>query len=67
MENKKEVLNEKIRESVRLIPGSFAKCVYCDEQNDLCTKYDLPRYGVVNYIGEYTWKKYCLKNGGCDR
>ena len=52
MENKKN-MKEKSAELVRLIPGSFAKCAYCD--------------GVVNYIGEYTWENYCLKNGGCDR
>lgn len=52
---------------VKLVPGSFSKCYYCDVDNDLCTKYDLPRYGYVRYIGEYTWENYCLKNGGCDR
>lgn len=67
MKNKKEEIEQKGTEAVRLIPGSFAKCSYCDEYNNLCTKYDIPRYGVVNYIGEYTWENYCLRNGGCDR
>lgn len=67
MENKKELMEKKESGSVRLIPGSFAKCAHCDEENNRCKKYDLPRYGLVNYIGEYTWENYCLKNGGCDR
>ena len=50
-----------------LIHGSFSKCYYCDVDNDLCRKYNISRYGYVNYIGEYTWENYCLKNGGCDR
>ncbi len=52
---------------IRLVPGVFSKCSYCDEDNNLCRKYDLPRYGTINYIGEYTWENYCMKNGGCDR
>ena len=52
---------------VTLIPGTFAICPYCDVSNDLCRKYDLPRYGTVRYIGEWTWENYCLKTGGCDR
>lgn len=66
MEIKNEMLDVQVGNAVRLIPGSFANCPYCDEYNELCTKYDLPRYGFVNYIGEYTWENYCLQSGGCD-
>ena len=70
METTKNLLNTQTtteKAKHKLIPGSFSKCYYCDVDNNLCTKYNLPRYGNVNYIGEYTWENYCLKNGGCDR
>ena len=67
MKNTNENKNKKELAVVKLVPGSFSKCYYCDVANDLCTKYNLSRYGYVNYIGEYTWENYCLKNGGCDR
>lgn len=65
MKNKIEIKKEIT--TVKLVPGAFSKCVYCDEYNNLCTKYDLPRYGYIRYIGEYTWENYCLKNGDCDK
>ena len=67
MKNANETKNTKELTVVKLVPGSFSKCYYCDVANDLCTKYNLSRYGYINYIGEYTWENYCLKNGGCDR
>ena len=69
MKNTNEIknTNQKATPVVKLVPGSFSKCYYCDVANDLCTKYNLSRYGYINYIGEYTWENYCLKNGGCDR
>lgn len=67
MKNAHETKNTKELTVVKLVPGSFSKCYYCDVDNNLCTKYNLSRYGYINYIGEYTWENYCLKNGGCDR
>ena len=67
MENLNKKTAKKENEVKHLIPGSFSKCYYCDVDNDLCRKYNISRYGFVNYIGEYTWENYCLKNGGCDR
>ena len=51
---------------VTLIPGSFSLCYYCDVDNELCRKYNIPKKGW-NEIGDWTWENYCLKNGGCDR
>ncbi len=52
---------------ILLIPGAFSKCYYCDVDNELCKKYNLPKHGFINEIGDWTWENYCLKNGGCDR
>lgn len=49
--------------TVKLVPGKFSKCYYCDVDNNLCTKYNQTRWS----IGEWTWENYCLKYGGCDR
>ena len=63
----KKSMNEKTTTSVvRLIPGSFSKCYYCDVDNLLCTKYNITKDGW-NGIGDWTWENYCLKSGGCDR
>lgn len=51
---------------VKLVPGAFSLCPYCDEINQMCRKFNIPRTGWGE-IGEYTWQNYCLYNGGCDR
>ena len=65
MKDIKEIRNEQPAIPT-LIPGTFSICPYCDEYNELCTKYDQPKNGW-NEIGDWTWENYCLKNGGCDR
>lgn len=57
--------NEK-KAPVKLLPGTLSKCYYCDVDNELCKKYNIPLHGW-NEIGDWTWENFCLKNGGCDR
>ena len=65
MKNTNEIRNEQPKLPI-LVPGTFSICGYCDEDNELCTKYDQPKNGW-NEIGDWTWENYCLRNGGCDR
>lgn len=63
---KKEEQSLRQDDFVKLVPGTFSKCYYCDVDNELCKKYNITLHGW-NGIGEWTWENYCLKNGGCDR
>ena len=61
-----EMQNKTENAIVKLVPGTFSKCYYCDVDNLICRKYNQPKNGW-NEIGDWTWENYCLKNGGCDR
>lgn len=61
-----EIQNNTRNITIKLIPGVFSKCYYCDVDNLICRKYNQPKNGW-NEIGDWTWENFCLQNGGCDR